>query len=67
MHVKYLQILNRKLQRAFLQLNENVNIFVGDNAQGKTNILEKHILLQLSVHRTNKEKKLFVGSESGLY
>ena len=32
MHVKYLQLLNyRNYKKLFLELNENVNIFLGDN------------------------------------
>ena len=60
MHVKYLQILNyRNYKELFLQLNENVNIFVGDNAQGKTNILESiYYCSFVRSHRTNKDKEV---------
>jgi len=37
-----------------LELNKNLNIFIGNNAQGKTNILEAIYLLSTgNSHRTN--------------
>ena len=41
MHVKYLQLKNfRNYNELVIELNKGINVFVGDNAQGKTNILE---------------------------
>jgi recF protein len=60
MHVKYLQILNfRNYEDLFIELNENVNVFIGDNAQGKTNILESIYYCAFGKsHRTSKDKEL---------
>ncbi|HCW03902.1 MAG TPA: DNA replication/repair protein RecF [Clostridium sp.] len=69
MHVKYLQILNyRNYKELFLQLNENVNIFVGDNAQGKTNILESiYYCSFVRSHRTNKDKEVIRWDQKEAY
>lgn len=40
MYVKCLKLINfRNYNELNLELNKNVNVIVGDNAQGKTNIL----------------------------
>lgn len=42
-----------------IDLNDNINIFYGDNAQGKTNILESICLCGIGKSfRTNKDKEL---------
>lgn len=42
-----------------LDTNNRVNIFVGNNAQGKTNLLEAIFVLALTKsHRTSKDKEL---------
>lgn len=39
MYVKNINLLNyRNYKKLSVELTENVNVFVGDNAQGKTNI-----------------------------
>ena len=41
MYLKKIEIVNfRNIDKINLDLNKNVNIFIGDNAQGKTSILE---------------------------
>ena len=41
MFIKKLQMLNyRNYEALNIDLGPNVNVFMGDNAQGKTNILE---------------------------
>ncbi|NLM35776.1 MAG: DNA replication/repair protein RecF [Clostridiales bacterium] len=69
MHVKYLQILNyRNYKELFLELNENVNVFIGDNAQGKTNILESIYYCSFGrSHRTNKDKEVIKWNENKAY
>ncbi len=49
-----------------IELNQNLNIFFGNNAQGKTNILEAIFLCAFGKSfRTNKEKELiFLGQEN---
>lgn len=47
-----------------IELNENTNIFFGDNAQGKTNVLEAIFFASLGKSfRTNKEKELIKEKE----
>ena len=49
----------RNYEQLELQLNPNINIFYGDNAQGKTNILEAIFLGSFGKSfRTNKEKEM---------
>ncbi|WEV39807.1 DNA replication/repair protein RecF [Lactobacillus sp. ESL0681] len=49
----------RNLQEFELEFDPNVNIFIGKNAQGKTNLLEAIYFLALTrSHRTNSDKEL---------
>ena len=49
MHVTKINLTNfRHYIGASVKLNEKMNIFVGDNAQGKTNILESIVILALT-------------------
>lgn len=69
MYVKYLNLINfRNYRNMTLELCNGTNVFQGDNAQGKTNILES--LYYSSVgrsHRTNKDKELISWEESECY
>jgi DNA replication and repair protein RecF len=60
MYVKKLQLMNfRNYKDLNIELNKGVNIFIGDNAQGKTNILEGIYYCSLAKsHRTNKDREL---------
>lgn len=60
MYIKKLQLVNfRNYKELYIELNSGVNIFIGDNAQGKTNILESiHYCSLAKSHRTNKDKEL---------
>lgn len=60
MYIKNLQLLNfRNYEKLNIMLDSNVNVFIGDNAQGKTNILESIYYCSLAKsHRTNKDKEL---------
>ncbi|MCY6958213.1 DNA replication/repair protein RecF [Clostridium brassicae] len=60
MYIKNLYLKDfRNYQLLSLSLNEGINIFIGDNAQGKTNILESIYYCSLGKsHRTNKDKEL---------
>src|SRR5690554_6528746 len=60
MQIKSLSLHNfRNYQSAALSLNEGLNIFVGNNAQGKTNLLEAIYVLSLSKsYRTSREMEL---------
>ena len=41
MYIKSLQLINyRNYENLSIKLCPNVNVFIGDNAQGKTNVIE---------------------------
>lgn len=51
-----------------IELSRGVNVFTGDNAQGKTNILESIYYCSLGKsHRTNKDKELISWNENYAY
>ncbi|MGL5084489.1 MAG: DNA replication/repair protein RecF [Clostridium sp.] len=60
MYIKRLQILNyRNYKSLDVNLGKEVNVFMGDNAQGKTNILESiYYCAFAKSHRTSKDKEL---------
>ncbi len=60
MHIKNLSLQSfRNYERQKLTLNSGLNIFVGDNAQGKTNLLEAiHVLSLSKSYRTTRETEL---------
>ncbi|MGL5616379.1 MAG: DNA replication/repair protein RecF [Sarcina sp.] len=60
MYIKSLQLLNyRNFKTLAIKLGENVNIFMGNNAQGKTNVLEAiYYCAFAKSHRTNKDREL---------
>lgn len=62
MYVKSLHLVNyRNYKNIALSLGKNVNVFIGDNAQGKTNILEAIFYSGFSKsHRTNKDRELIM-------
>ena len=72
MKITKLNLLNfRNYDKLNIQLNDNMNIFIGDNAQGKTNILESIYTLALTksyrttndsnLIRINQEKFIIIG------
>lgn len=60
MYIKSLQTLNfRNYKGLTINLCPNVNVFMGDNAQGKTNILEAMYYCGFAKsHRTNRDREL---------
>jgi DNA replication and repair protein RecF len=60
MYVSDLELKNyRNYINLNIKLNKGLNIFLGENAQGKTNIVEAiYFLCSLRSHRTSKEKEL---------
>ncbi|MBV4420040.1 DNA replication/repair protein RecF [Clostridium tyrobutyricum] len=60
MYIKYLQLVNfRNYKQLSIELNKNINVFIGNNAQGKTNILESIYYCSIGKSfRTNKDKEL---------
>ncbi|MFF2483604.1 DNA replication/repair protein RecF [Paenibacillus sp. NPDC058071] len=60
MFLKHIELGNyRNYKQLELDTNHQVNLFVGPNAQGKTNLLEAIFALALTKsHRTSKDKEL---------
>lgn len=60
MYLKQLKLQNwRNFEELETDFSPNVNIFIGQNAQGKTNLLEAVYFLALTrSHRTNSDKEL---------
>ncbi len=60
MYLKELSLTNyRNYNQLTLDFSPKLNVFVGDNAQGKTNLLESIYVLSLTKsHRSNHEKEL---------
>ena len=74
MFLRNLELNNfRNISKINLDFNKNINIFIGNNAQGKTNILESIYFLAITrSHRTHNEINLIRKNElftkvSGLY
>jgi len=65
MYIKEIKLQNfRNYEIADIEIKEGVNIFYGDNAQGKTNILESIFVSSLGKSfRTNKDKELIKENE----
>lgn len=66
MHIKTIFLQNfRNYKNQTVHLNPGLNIFVGNNAQGKTNLLEAIYVLSLSKsYRTRKETEMINHNES---
>lgn len=69
MFVKQLRLDNyRNVKHIELNTEQNVNIFIGQNAQGKTNLLEAIFVLALTKsHRTDKNKELIGWGEQSAH
>ena len=62
MYIEKIKLLNfRNYKELEINFNKNINIFYGDNAQGKTNILESIFLCSFGKSfRTTKEKEMIM-------
>ncbi|MFA8439642.1 DNA replication/repair protein RecF [Pueribacillus sp. YX66] len=60
MHLQSISLLNyRNYKYADVAFDPNVNLLIGENAQGKTNMMEAiHTLAMTKGHRTQKDKEL---------
>lgn len=69
MYIKKLQMLNyRNYKSLDINLGKNVNVFMGDNAQGKTNILEAiYYCAFAKSNRTSKDKELINWEANSAY
>ena len=67
MYIKKIELNHfRNYTRQEIELSNGINIFYGDNGEGKTNIIESIFLCSIGKSfRTNKEKELIqFGEES---
>lgn len=69
MYIKKLQMLNyRNYESLNIELSNNVNVFIGDNAQGKTNVLEAIYYCAFSrSHRTSRDRELIKWSADSAF
>ena len=69
MFIKNLSLINfRNYNELNIELSDRVNIFIGDNAQGKTNIIESIYYCSLGKsHRTSKDKELINWNKMDAY
>lgn len=69
MYIKKIMLLNyRNYKELTLDFGKHVNVFMGDNAQGKTNILEAIYYCGFAKsHRTSKDKELINWQEDNAY
>ena len=65
MWIKDIKLINfRNYNCQKIKLHENINVFYGQNAQGKTNIIESIFMSSIGKSfRTNKEKELIKFNE----
>ena len=66
MYIKKIKLNNfRNYSEQEIELNNEINVFFGQNAQGKTNIVESIFICSLGKSfRTNKEKELIKFNEN---
>ncbi len=69
MYIKELALTNfRNYEELNISLDKGINIFKGDNAQGKTNILESiYLCATARSHRTHKEKEIIRWNEESAH
>ncbi len=69
MYIKELALKNfRNYEELNISLDKGINIFKGDNAQGKTNVLESiYLCATARSHRTHKEKEIIKWNEESAH
>ncbi|MGL5381384.1 DNA replication/repair protein RecF, partial [Clostridium sp.] len=69
MYIKELSLKNfRNYHSTYIQLDKGINIFKGNNAQGKTNILESiYLCATARSHRTHQEKEIIRWQEDAAH
>lgn len=60
MYIRKLQLINfRNYEELSVDFENKVNVIIGENAQGKTNLMESiYVLAMAKSYRTNKDKEL---------
>ncbi len=69
MNIEKIDLINfRNYKSLSLNFSKNINLFVGDNGEGKTNVLESIYLLSYGKsHRTRKDRELIEWNSDYLY
>lgn len=69
MRIKNLQLVNfRNYEKLYIEFNDNVNLLVGENGQGKTNIVEAVYMLSFGKSfRTNRDREIIKFNTDNLY
>lgn len=69
MYIQEITLSNfRNYNEVHLKLDKGINIFKGDNAQGKTNILEAiYLCATARSHRTSQEKEVIMWNEQAAH
>ena len=69
MHIEKLQLMNyRNYSHVQLEFHPGMNILVGENAQGKTNIVEAIYYLCIGrSHRSNRDRELIRWGQENAY
>jgi DNA replication and repair protein RecF len=65
MNIERLQLTNyRNYESLTLDFSPKINVFIGENAQGKTNVMESiYVLAMAKSHRTSNDKELIRWNE----
>ncbi|KIL49193.1 DNA replication/repair protein RecF [Jeotgalibacillus soli] len=60
MYIEQLELVHyRNYERLTVEFDDNVNVILGENAQGKTNVMESiYVLAMAKSHRTSNDKDL---------
>lgn len=60
MNIEQLKLINyRNYESLTLDFSPKINVFIGENAQGKTNVMESiYVLAMAKSHRTSNDKEL---------
>lgn len=60
MHIEHLALTNyRNYEKLALSFSPEINVFIGENAQGKTNVMEAiYVLSMAKSHRTSNDREL---------
>lgn len=60
MNIEQLKLINyRNYESLMLDFSPKINVFIGENAQGKTNVMESiYVLAMAKSHRTSNDKEL---------
>ena len=69
MRLSNLKLKNfRNYHEKKLEFSPNINVLIGENAQGKTNLLESiYVLAMTKSHRTTNDRELIEFSEKVLF